>query len=406
MSVLLDNKKIELDYMSDISSNKLYNIKEMMLTKLSKTALLEKCEELGITKCKGKNRCELILLINSKSVKTHKPKPQTQFIIEDDIEEKEVEEKEVEEKEVEEKEVEENCNTNDGLLLDSEKIKLYKGDCLKMLHNLQDKTIQLICIDPPYNIGKDTWDNIENYNDFMISIIKILEKKLKDNGSFFMFHNNMEMISELMYHIKKETKFIFKQMIVWNKRFDGSPKKGFMDGFVVKNDMHNFNKMTEYILFYTFDNSYKLDIKRKELNVSQLTISQEIKSKTGGLTGWYSNLETGKNMPTRETIKPIEKHLGLKYEDIVPKFNNMKTHHSVWNYDMAKRCKVHITPKPLDLLKNIIYHTTDQEDLILDCFAGSGSMGYAALDTNRKCILIEKETKYCNYILDEIKKYT
>ena len=221
-----------------------------------------------------------------------------------------------------------------------------------------------------------------------------------------MFHNNMEMISELMYHIKKETKFIFKQMIVWNKRFDGSPKKGFMDGFVVKNDMHNFNKMTEYILFYTFDNSYKLDIKRKELNVSQLTISQEIKSKTGGLTGWYSNLETGKNMPTRETIKPIEKHLGLKYEDIVPKFNNMKTHHSVWNYDMAKRCKVNITPKPLDLLKNIIYHTTDQEDLILDCFAGSGSMGYAALDTNRKCILIEKETKYCNYILDEIKKYT
>ena len=97
MSVLLDNKKIELDYMSDISSNKLYNIKEMMLTKLSKTALLEKCEELGITKCKGKNRCELILLINSKSVKTHKPKPQTQFIIEDDIEEKEVEEEEINE---------------------------------------------------------------------------------------------------------------------------------------------------------------------------------------------------------------------------------------------------------------------------------------------------------------------
>jgi site-specific DNA-methyltransferase (adenine-specific) len=135
-----------------------------------------------------------------------------------------------------------------------------------------------------------------------------------------------------------------------------------MDGFVVKNDMHNFNKMAEYILFYTFDNSYKLEQVRKQLNVSQLTISQEIKSKTGGLTGWYSNLETGKNMPTRETIKPIEKHLNLCYEDIVPKFNNMKTHHSVWNYDMAKRCSVHVTPKPVDLLKNIKGH---KEDIII-----------------------------------------
>ena len=282
--------------------------------------------------------------------------------------------------------------------------KLINGDCLLKLDSIDDKSIQLICIDPPYNIGKDTWDTINNYNDFMIEVIKKLETKLKDNGSFFMFHNDMETISELMVEIKKNTKLIFKQMIVWNKRFDGSPKKGFMDGFVVKNEMHNFNKMTEYILFYTFDNSYKLKEARKNLKVNQLTISKEIKSKTGGLTGWYSNLETGKNMPTRDTIKPIEKHLKLKYEDIVPKFNNMKTDHSVWNYDMAKRCKIHVTPKPVELLKNIIYHTTDENDNVLDCFAGSGSMAYACLDTKRKCILIEKEEKYCNYIKEQLTK--
>jgi|TARA_R110001599_G_C12128097_1_gene649493 site-specific DNA-methyltransferase (adenine-specific) len=280
----------------------------------------------------------------------------------------------------------------------SELIKLIKGDCLLKLDTIADKSIQLICIDPPYNIGKDTWDTIDNYNDFMIEIIKKLETKLKDNGSFFMFHNNMETISELMVSIKKNTKFIFKQMIVWNKRFEGSKKKGFMDGFVVKKEMHNFNKMVEYILFYTFENSYKLKEARKRLKINQITISQEIKSRTGGITGWYSNLETGKNMPTRYTIKPIEKHLNLKYEDIVPKFNNMKTDHSVWNYDMAKRCKIHITPKPIDLLKNIIYHTTDEGDTVLDCFAGSGTMGYASLQTKRKCILIEKEDKYCQYI--------
>jgi len=284
----------------------------------------------------------------------------------------------------------------------NDNIHVFHGDCIERLAKIPDKLAQLICIDPPYNIGKATWDTVENYNAWLLSIIKLLEKKLKDNGSFFMFHNNMETISELMVDIKRNTKFKFKQMITWNKRFDGSPRKGFMDGFVVKNDMHNWNKMCEYILFYTFENHHKLKEARTRLGVTQMTISKEIFSKTGGLTGWYSNLETGKNQPTRETIIPIEKHLHLKYEDIVPKFNNQKTHHSVWNYDMAKRSKVHITPKPIELLKNIIRHTTDEGDLVLDCFAGSGSLGYAALELNRKCILIEKEDKYFEYIVKEL----
>ena len=296
-------------------------------------------------------------------------------------------------------------STTPNIMYSTDQIKLIHGDCLSSLQKVPDKSIQLVCIDPPYNIGKDTWDNIENYVEWLISIIKILETKLKDNGSFFMFHNEMETISELMVAIKKNTKFVYKQMIVWNKRFEGSKKKGFLDGYVVKKDMHNWNKMAEYILFYTFDNSYKLKEARKSLKISQITISSEILSRTGGLTGWYSNLETGKNMPTRDTIKPIKKHLNLDYEDIVPKFNNMKTHHSVWNYDIAKRCKIHITPKPIELLQNIINHTTDENDMVLDCFAGSGSMGYACMKTNRKCILIEKEKKYCDYISDELKKY-
>jgi len=143
---------------------------------------------------------------------------------------------------------------NKEIKYEKNNIKIYNGDCLEKLNDIDNKSVQLICIDPPYNIGKDSWDNVENYIPFMINVIKKLETKLKDNGSFFMFHNDMEIISELMIAIKKNTNFKFKQMIVWNKRFEGSPKKGFMDGFVVKKDMHNFNKMTEYILFYTFDN--------------------------------------------------------------------------------------------------------------------------------------------------------
>jgi len=282
-------------------------------------------------------------------------------------------------------------------------IQLFHCDCIEGLEKVKNKSVQLVCIDPPYNIGKDEWDKINNYIEWMTTVIQKLETKLKDNGSFFIFHNDMEQISELMISIRQNTKLKFRQMIVWNKRFDGSSKKGFLDGYVVKNDLHNWNKMAEYILFFTFDNHDKLLKARSEKNINQLVISKEIKSKTGGITGWYSNIESGKNLPTRETIKPITKYLGLTYDDIVPKYNNLKTHHSVWNYDMAKRNKVHITPKPIDLLKNIILHTTDENDTVLDCFAGSGSIGIACRKTNRKCIMIEKEQKYIDFIENSLK---
>ena len=92
------------------------------------------------------------------------------------------------------------------------------------------------------------------------------------------------------------------------------------------------------------------------------------------------------------------------YKRQVPKFNNLMTHHSVWNYNMAKRNAIHITPKPIELLKNIILHTTDEGDIVLDCFAGSGSIGIACKETNRKVIMIEKEETYCDYIVKTINK--
>ena len=84
MSFLLDNKKIELNNMTKNSGNITYIVEEMDLTKLSKIVLLEKCEELGITKCKSKNKSELIDLINVKT----QFKKKVELIIEDNSYEK------------------------------------------------------------------------------------------------------------------------------------------------------------------------------------------------------------------------------------------------------------------------------------------------------------------------------
>ncbi len=77
----MNNKKIELNNMTYTSSNIASNIEAMELTKLSKNELLAKCEQIGITKCKSKNKNELIDLINKKS--STQPK-KVVLLIEDD----------------------------------------------------------------------------------------------------------------------------------------------------------------------------------------------------------------------------------------------------------------------------------------------------------------------------------
>lgn len=287
---------------------------------------------------------------------------------------------------------------------------IYLGDANVDLSKVPDKSVQLICIDPPYNIKKDAWDDVwgavkkgyspkkessTSYYDWLEAVFVLLERKLKDNGSFFFFHNDFRMMAELDRRIKEKTKFVLRQFLVWNKRFEGSAKKGFLDGFIVRDGLTNWNKMAEYVLFYTFDNSWKLKKERIARGVKQSTISGEILSKKGNMTGWYSNIETGKNHPTSDTIVPITKHLGLTLDDLVPKFHNLKKDHSVWNYDLdGDKTEGHITPKPVALIENIILHTTDPGDVVLDCFMGSGTTGVACVRTGRLFVGIEKEEKF------------
>ena len=287
--------------------------------------------------------------------------------------------------------------------------QLILGDCLEELPRIPAKSVNLIIIDPPYNIGKDDWDNFgfvkkgyapkeysgECYYDWMERVFQELSRVLKDNGSFWFFHNDFRMVAELDRRIQQNTDFDFRNFIVWNKLFEESKRRGFLRGFVQVKGLRNFQKIAEYLLFYTKKDLHKkLREERLMRGIKSMDISKEIPSKNGNLTGWYSNIETGKNYPTEETIKPITKHLGITIEDIVPKFNNQRTHHSVWNYDFDRKKMGHITPKPVDLLGNIIKHCSDPGDVVLDCFGGSGSTAVACIRNNRRYILIEKEKEY------------
>ena len=95
-------------------------------------------------------------------------------------------------------------------MIEDGRYKLYQGDCLEALKNISSKSINLVLIDPPYNIGKDKkwdkWNTVNAYVDFMGQVFKECERVLKDNGSFYFFHNDFLQIVELQNYINKNNR--------------------------------------------------------------------------------------------------------------------------------------------------------------------------------------------------------
>ena len=316
------------------------------------------------------------------------------------------------------------------------KYEIYCDDCLDKMKEFNDNSIDLVLIDPPYNIGKDKWDkwkSVEDYIVFMGKVFKEIERVLKPNGSFYFFHNDFLQLVKLQTYIENNTNFIFRNLLIWNKRFDEASNKGFLDGFCEVNELRNYQKMAEYCLFYTFQDrtglknvyedencfsSIKQYLKNEKRNsgLSNKDLSllfSKYTNKKGCLNRsviehyfskkqWvfptediYKNVlqKTGFFKKPYEELKTEYETLRQEYEKERYVFNNQKKHHSVMNYEIAKK-QGHMTPKPVDLLEYLIKTSSNENNVVLDCFMGSGSTGVACMNTNRYFIGIELEEKY------------
>jgi DNA modification methylase len=295
---------------------------------------------------------------------------------------------------------------------------------------IPDKSVDLIVIDPPYNIGKDKrwdkWKTVEEYVSWMTEVFKECERVLKSNGSFYWFHNDMTQIWRLMHSIESETNFVYKQFIVWNKRFYGANNKGFLDGFVEVGGLRNYQKMAEYCLYYTFQDETGLHQIKTDANLFA-SLKEYIRTSIEGkedlfiekLSSYYSNESIStlryKNFTGQgefrlipEKVFPLVQEffdrdynslrqeyelLRREYEDLRYTYNNQKTHHSVWNYEIAPK-QGHVTPKPIEMIESIIRHSSNEGDIVLDCFMGSGTTAVAAARLNRNFIGFERESEY------------
>jgi DNA modification methylase len=86
------------------------------------------------------------------------------------------------------------------------------------------------------------------------------------------------------------------------------------------------------------------------------------------------------------------------------KFEGDRKQTSVWEFERPKRSEGHSTMKPIPLVAKAINNSSKSEDLILDLFIGGGSTMVASHQLNRKCYGMELDPKYCQVIIDRMKK--
>lgn len=279
------------------------------------------------------------------------------------------------------------------------------GNSIELLKYIPDNSISLILTDPPYHttkkkniIGDTAFNNNEEYIEWLKEYASEWKRILKQNGSIFCFCS-----SKMSAHLQIMFSEFFNVLseIVWTKPnekgFDGWKQK------MKKENLRQWYPQSERIIFLeNYENYFgSLLFKwRKNLKLSTIKLAELLgaygKVNHGGI---ISNWEANLSIPSEDQyckLRGILINFGMtsipEYKDIIRPFNVNKNVEftDIWNFKNVKAYKgKHPAEKPTDLLKHAICSTTYENDVILDCFSGSGSTCASAIETNRKCISFE-----------------
>lgn len=239
----------------------------------------------------------------------------------------------------------------ENIFFDNGEFTLLHGDSLKVLEKFEDEKFDMIFADPPYflssngitcksgkmeSVNKGTWDISRDFatkHEFNREWIRLCRRVLKKDGTIWVsgtFHNIYSVGA-----ILEEEGFKILNNITW-KKTNPPPNLG----------CRCFTHSTETIL-------------------------------------WAKKSEKSKHTFNYKLMKEI---------------NDGKQMKDVWEGSLTKKSEKfagdHPTQKPLYLLERIILSSTEEGDLILDPFCGSGTTGVAAISNKRKFIGIDLEVDY------------
>lgn len=242
-----------------------------------------------------------------------------------------------------------------------DKFKLYKGDCLDLFKNIEDKSVDMILCDLPYEVTK-------NKKDIKIPFEPLwenYERVIKDNGAIVLFAQGIFYVD-----LVNSNRKLFRYDIVWDKKLT----TGFLNAKRMPLRQH------EHIaVFYKKPPTYNPQFKKGKPLHSKGKSYKDKDPKNQN----YGKFDSTDDSRAGSTDK---------YPTSI--FSFQKPHPSV---------AVHRTEKPVDLLKELISTYTNPGDLVLDNTMGSGSTGVAALELDRRFVGIEMDLEYFDLAVERIK---
>lgn len=226
-------------------------------------------------------------------------------------------------------------------------VDLKHGDCLELMKNIPDGSVDLVLTDPPYGTTACKWDSIIPFEELWKGYCRII----KDDGAIILFGSEPFTSILICSQIS-----LFRYDLIWDKQ------KGC--------DFLNAN--------------------RKPLKSHENILVFYKKSPTYNKQYWYSTPYKKINGNKKQSSVYHDSH-DVDTESTDGKRNPL----SILSFPRDGN-RVHPTQKPVALLEYLIKTYTNEGETVLDNCMGSGSTGVACVNTNRRFIGIELDDKYFN----------
>lgn len=244
--------------------------------------------------------------------------------------------------------------------------RVINQDIFEAMEFLPSKFVDLLFIDPPYNLAK-TFNtrsfkqmSVKQYMEWMDSWLQKIIRLLKSTASIYICG---DWRSSSAIHLLCEKYFIIRNRITFEREKGRGAKK-------------NWKNNSEDIWFCTFSNKFTFNAEAVKLKRKVIAPYRE-----NGVPKDWKEEENGKFRLTCPS--------------------NIWTDITIPFWSMPENTP-HPTQKPEKLLAKIILATSNEGDIVFDPFAGVGSTGVVAKKLKRKFVIIEIDEEYCLYAIKRL----
>jgi DNA modification methylase len=238
--------------------------------------------------------------------------------------------------------------------------KIYQGDSLKLLNEIEDNSIDLIVCDGPYGVTENEWDKISNIQEFNLNLIKIFSRILKPGGSVYLFGKD-----DCVDFIDYRPYLKLNRKIVWYQ-----PSR-------LAQGRRNYTNNYDLICYFSKGSA-------KTFNLDDIRVPQLVELEHRLRCEKVPSVTNGKYRKTKFNEKG--KNPGDVWGDIKQLTYKSK--------ELISRDLLNTIQKPEKLIERIVKASSNEGDIVLDPFMGVGTTAVMCKKLNRNFIGFELNPEF------------